>query len=90
MDLVLEELADCVGGGDVESELEMQELSACINRFLAGLSEDDRDAFLCRYWYFAPIEQVADAMSWPVSKTKSRLFRMRKRLGELLEKEGYL
>ena len=90
MTLVLEELADCVGSDDVETEIEMRELSACLTKFLTGLPEDDRDAFVCRYWHFAPMEKVAGAMGWSVSKTKSRLFRMRKQLGDLLEKEGYL
>ena len=52
-------------------------------------SADARGAFLRRYWYADSVEAVALRFGWSVSKTKSVLFRTRKRLRAYLEKEGF-
>ena len=42
-DLALSELEDCLASeGDAETELEARELAQAVNRFLAGLSKEDR------------------------------------------------
>ena len=53
-DLVLDELKDTIASGDsVEAECERKEFAAAVNQFLCTLSADDRNIFVCRYWFFA-------------------------------------
>ncbi len=88
--LAYEELADCLPGGDEPSErLEARELAEFIRRFLAGLEAEERQAFLCRYWYFDSVEEIARRFGCSRSRVSSMLFRTRKRLRRELEKEGY-
>lgn len=57
-DLVLDELKDTIASGDsVEAECERKEFAAAVNQFLCTLSADDRNIFVCRYWFFASIPQ---------------------------------
>ena len=50
VDIALEELSECVSGQQsVEDALIQKEVIACLNRFLATLSDDERTVFLCRY-----------------------------------------
>ena len=56
IEALLDELADCVPApGGVERELEGQELSAAIDRWLRALPREDRVLFLRRYWYGAEL-----------------------------------
>ena len=51
-DTALDELSECLAGRDTaETIVEAQELREYINRFLAGLKEEDRRLFLRRYWF---------------------------------------
>ena len=89
--MVLEELEYCVSGGnDVAETAEAKELTRFINDFLTDLPETDRSVFLCRYWYMDPIESIAKQFGFSQSKVTSMLFRTRKKLRSLLEKEGLL
>lgn len=50
MALALDELEECVSGtGDVEAEVERQELQKKLNDFLLALPQADRQVFMCRY-----------------------------------------
>ena len=43
--------------------------------------------FLCRYWYLDSTEEIAEKSGFTVSKVKSMLFRIRKRLYAQLTEE---
>lgn len=89
VDIALEKLGECVSGGQsIEDMVIRKEVAACLNRFLSSLSEDERKVFLCRYWYVNPLEEISEITGFSVGKIKSMLFRLRKRLGALLEQEG--
>lgn len=89
--LCLEELHDCaVKGGGPEKELELRELTEYIDRFLEGLKEQERDIFVSRYWYMAPVDRIAEKAGYSYSKTASLLHRTRLKLGTYLRKEGLL
>lgn len=84
------EMEECIpGSADVEAELEGKALSTCIDRFLQACSEDQRNVFVRRYWYFDTISEICDLYGYSQSKVKTMLFRMRKDLKVHLEKEGY-
>ena len=89
--LVLEELEECIAAdNEVEKSVEHKELLQLINTFLETLPETERDLFVCRYWFFASIQELSEKFSFSESKTKSMLFRTREKLRICLEKEGYL
>ena len=89
--LALEELGECVSGGDgAEAQAEAAELSAAVNRLLHSLPKTQRDVFICRYWYMDSVESIALQFGFSPSKVKSMLFRTRKRLQRYLKKEGLL
>lgn len=88
--LVLDELEECVSGKeDVETEIERQELQKKLNAFLINLPRLERQIFMCRYWYMHSISDIAKQFHYSESKIKSMLFRTRKKLRTILEKEGY-
>ena len=87
--LSLDELAECVPDRqNVERTMELAELSEAVNRFLAGLPAIERDVFVCRYWFLAPLREIGEKFKFSESKKKSMLFRTRKILLAHLEKEG--
>lgn len=85
------ELAACLAEGNVpHRQLEARELGEALSRFLSQQKPEVCTAFLRRYWYAESLEEVAAYMGWGLSRTKSVLFRTRKRLGIYLKQEGYL
>ena len=88
--LSLSELDECIPDKfSAESEFEYSLLSKKINNFLSSLSKDNRDIFVCRYFYSDSIKEIASFFGTSESKIKSSLFRSRKSLKEQLEKEGF-
>ena len=91
MPFVLEELEECIpAGGTVEESVDLKYLTALLNQFLAGQTEENRQLFVLRYWYLYPVREIAKQCGMGESMVKMRLLRMRKELKELLCKEGYL
>ena len=89
--VAMEELAEALSAPDTpEQVVEARELTAAIDRFLSSLPEEERDLFVCRYWFLAPIAELGGKFGFSQSKTKSALFRTRSKLKAHLEKEGFL
>ncbi|MCM1027636.1 MAG: RNA polymerase sigma factor [Roseburia sp.] len=89
--LALDELEECTASGqDVEREILERELASALNAFLAGLSAEERDVFVCRYFFLLPVAEICDKFGCSGSKIKSMLFRTRKKLAVYLEKEGLI
>jgi RNA polymerase sigma-70 factor (ECF subfamily) len=61
------------------------EREAHIQRMLDGLSATDRAAITLRYWYDCSYEEIADVLDLTVSAVKSRLYRARRALAEMVE-----
>ena len=61
-----------------------------VEEFLYTLSADDRRIFMCRYWGFAPVAEIARKLGCPQSKVKSSLHRTRGKLQKYLTKEGLI
>ncbi len=88
--LIYEELSDCIPAqGGVEQEVETVALSQCINHFLDSLPAVEQAVFLRRYWYFESIHTIAVHFRFSDSKVKSMLYRIRKKLADTLQKEGF-
>ena len=88
-ELALEELEECIpAAGDVQREVEDTELRELINEFLGRLNKESRIIFMCRYWYFCTVSEIAEDMHVGESKVKMSLLRTRKKLKQFLEKQG--
>ncbi len=87
--LSLDELEECVPSADSAQEhLEAAELARMLDAFLGGLPEDDRRMFVCRYWYFDSVGDIAERFGFGLSKVKMSLKRTRDKLAIYLEQEG--
>jgi RNA polymerase sigma-70 factor (ECF subfamily) len=61
-----------------------------INNFLRSEPPSNGDIFVKRYWYLQSVKEIAAEYGYSESKTASLLFRMRERLKQNLESEGFL
>lgn len=87
-DLSLEELVECIPAGHtIDEQINNRELVLVLNDFLAGLPAQQRQIFVCRYWYCDPIAEIAQRFSWGESKVKMTLSRTREQLRLRLKKE---
>lgn len=91
-DLALEELEEIIGGsgGDPADEYVTKELTAALERFLSEIDKEDRILFMCRYWYFDSVADIAAQLCWKPHRVSVRLSRIRIRLRNFLQKEGML
>lgn len=90
----LEELYGCISdgeepGGYDDNEYSDSVLKEAINRFLELLSDDARNVFIRRYWFFEPIKNIAARYGMTQSKVDSLLLRTRKKFRLYLIKEGF-
>lgn len=87
--LALDELSECVpDNDDAFSRMEDKVLSELLDRFLEGLSAENRKIFVKRYFEFAGVGDIAAFYSITESKVKMSLHRTRSKLKQYLEKEG--
>ena len=87
--LVLDELEEALdSGADTQKELELRELERALRRLIEALGKDERDVFLSRYWYMAPIAEIAEKFGLTESNVKTMLHRTRKKLMKRLKEEG--
>jgi RNA polymerase sigma factor (sigma-70 family) len=85
-----QEMQECIPGESyIEDEIEANDLSQIIDSFLDTCSEEQRNVFVRRYWFFDTISEICKRYGYSQSKVKVMLFRMRERLRIHLEKEGY-
>ena len=87
--LSLDELKDCVPSDNrVDERLEAEDLARIINAYLGKLGSDERRMFVCRYWHFDSIADIAERFGFSQSKVKMTLKRTRDDLARYLEEEG--
>ena len=87
--MLLSELSDCIFAGQTpEAAIEGSILTEVIVRWLEALPKEDRVLFVRRYWYCDNLETLARDYLTTANKLAGRLFRMRVKLREALEKEG--
>lgn len=87
--LVLDELTECIPHDEnMEKAAENLVVRDTINRFLEGLPVEMRKIFVRRYWYMSSVKEIAQVYGLSESKVTVTLFRVRKKLKTVLEKEG--
>ena len=83
-----QEMEACIPDPQHQRKLEGQELGEVLNRFLEGLSQDNRVIFMRRYWYLDSVAEIAKRYDMSESKVKTQLHRTRAKLHNFLMKEG--
>ena len=83
-----QEMEACIPDPQHQRKLEGQELGEVLNRFLEGLSQDNRVIFMRRYWYLDSVAEIAKRYGMSESKVKTQLHRTRAKLHSFLQKEG--
>lgn len=89
--LAFDELSDFIS--DDDSPVEKVEKSLLVDEirsFVDSLSEEQRNIFVCRYFFFDSIKSIAAYYSMSESNVKTTLYRLREKLKEKLEGEGLL
>lgn len=88
--LSLEELGDSFAGGTTpEQAFDAKKLDEAINCFLRTLSDEARNTFIGRYYYFDSLKDVAAYCGMSEVRAKSMLYRTRQSLKAYLIKEGF-
>ena len=88
--LSLEELAECVSGGEEPHETaELSLLARAVSDYLREQSQDTRYAFLWRYYFMDSVQTIALRLGTSESQVKSMLYRTRAGLRDYLQKEGF-
>jgi RNA polymerase sigma-70 factor (ECF subfamily) len=86
--LSLDELMECIPDGkSIDDKLQAEELSKHIDSFLRSLPSAQRSVFICRYWFFDSIADIAKQFGYSESKVKATLRRTLAKLKDYLEKE---
>ena len=85
----IEELGDCVSDlPSAEDEYVSKEYSAALNRALGKLSKNQRDMFTARYVLLYPVGEIAETFGVSENAVRANLSKTRKKLYDLLSKEG--
>lgn len=90
MTLALSELENCMDFSKTpESVISEKAFIECIEVFLQKLDYENRNIFVRRYWFFDSIKEIAERFQITENSVKTKLFRVRKKLKNHLNKEGY-
>ncbi len=88
--LALDELGECVfGAGDAESEVMARALGEAVDRFLRRQNARDRALFVRRYFFAEGCAEIARRFGMRENSVSAALMRLRRRLRNDLEKEGF-
>lgn len=90
-DLSYEELDECIADGkDPDDIVIAAELAEEITAFLRNVSKQERVIFICRYYRFDSIKDIAEKCHSSESAVKTILSRTRNKLKIELAKKGYV
>lgn len=88
--LVLDELSECVSGNScVEQEMNKEEIARAINEYLNTLPKEKCNIFVLRYWYAAPVSDIAKRLGRSSGNISVILNRARNGLKEYLMERGF-
>ena len=85
----LDELEGVLASSEtVEKVLESKEIKNVLNDFLRLLKEEERVAFVRRYWFMESTREIAVAIGISEGSMRVRLLRTREKLKKYLEERG--
>lgn len=83
----LDELSECIPDRFSNCDAQMLSLRNSINQFLRGLSSEQRQMFVRRYWYGDSVQEIGERFHCSGNRVGVILCRCRKKLKKQLEKE---
>ena len=83
-----EELEAVLSDNQIKENVENQDISTAISKFLRNESADNRNVFLRKYWFCDSVKSISEKYGFSEGKVKSMLHRTRNRLKDYLKKEG--
>lgn len=87
--VAIDELFECIPSAtSLYDKMEAKELAQIIDSFLRSVSEEQRNVFILRYWYFHSVNEICEQFGYSRSKVKMLLLRTRNKLAERLKEEG--
>ena len=87
-EVMFSELENCLSEDSIAVLSSEEGITDVINRFLKTLDQENRILFVRRYYYMDSNERLAKNLVMNENTVRQRLFRMREKLKEFLEKEG--
>ena len=87
-ELTVELYTDCKDFA-LEETVDERELGRAINGFLRSVSAENRTLFLRRYWFGDAVRDAAQRVGISENAASKRLHRIKLRLRDYLEREGY-
>lgn len=88
--VVLDEITELVFDTDsVEQAVDRKELIKSIDAFLDRLPTDKRSIFICRYWYFDSVSNIASRFGMTENHVSVTLNRLRRKLHNYLAERGF-
>ena len=87
-DVMFSELEECLTEESLSALPAEEGIMDAINRFLKTLDQESRILFVRRYYYMDSNEILAKTFMIRENTVRQRLFRIREKLKEYLEKEG--
>lgn len=90
LSLVLDELGECLGGGDAEAAYAEKELRQCIQNFVRALPEREGNVLVRRCFFAESVADIAKRYGLTENHVAVILSRTRRKLKTHLLKEGYL
>lgn len=88
--IILDEIVEFVSDTDgVEQEVDRKELVKAIDTFLDRLPSNKRSIFVCRYWYFDSISDIASRFAMTENNVSVTLSRLRLKLHNYLLERGF-
>ncbi len=85
-----EELMDCLPSDErISNKVEEAELLSVINEYLKTCNSQHTAVFVRRYWFFDSISSISQRYGMTESNVKQILWRMRRKLRQVLVKRGY-
>ena len=85
----LDELEEVLASSEtVEKALESKEIRNVLNDFLRSLKEEERAAFVRRYWFMESTKEIAAAIGVSEGNMRVRLLRTREKLKKYVDERG--
>lgn len=84
----LEELEDVLPDEKYAPDATDENIGMLIGKFLREQKESVRNVFICKYYFFDSVGDIAKRYSFTESKVKNMLFHTRNKLKDYLIKEG--
>ena len=89
IELALHELEECIAvENGIEKIVENSAITDVINKFLDNIQLKDRCIFVRRYYFIDSVTDIAEMYDISETNVQTRLYRMRKKLKQYLEREG--